>query len=118
MTVIIDRATLRGELPPGTDAAGVIQTVTALIYYRLFIGGEPASEQVADGAAATGRYRKGLGNHAHPRSRRGAGVIFFGQNAATSATAWAKACGASWGRLCPMPPSIVRCSYLPENLPA
>jgi AcrR family transcriptional regulator len=53
MTVIIDRATLRGELPPGTDAAGVIQTVTALIYYRLFIAGEPASQDVADGAAAT-----------------------------------------------------------------
>jgi AcrR family transcriptional regulator len=53
MTVIIDRAALRGELPPGTDAAGVIQTVTALIYYRLFIAGEPASEDVADAAAAT-----------------------------------------------------------------
>ena len=26
-----------------------------------------------------------------------------GQNATTSATAWANACGASWGRLCPMP---------------
>jgi AcrR family transcriptional regulator len=53
MTVIIDRATLRGELPPGTDAAGVIRTVTALIYYRLFIAGEPASQDVADAAAAT-----------------------------------------------------------------
>jgi AcrR family transcriptional regulator len=52
MTVIIDRATLRGELPPGTDAAGVIRTVTALIYYRLFIAGEPASQEVADTAAA------------------------------------------------------------------
>jgi AcrR family transcriptional regulator len=54
MTVIIDRATLRGELPPDTDAARVIQTVTALIYYRLFIAGEPASEQVADGACGGG----------------------------------------------------------------
>lgn len=53
MTVIIDRATLRGEVPPGTDAASVIQTVTALIYYRLFIAGEPASQHVADAAAAT-----------------------------------------------------------------
>jgi AcrR family transcriptional regulator len=53
MTVIIDRATLRGELAPGTDAAGVLQTLTALIYYRLFIAGEPASKQVADAAAAT-----------------------------------------------------------------
>jgi AcrR family transcriptional regulator len=53
MTAIVDRAVRRGELPPGTDAAAVIRTVTALIYYRLFIAGEPASQDVADGAAAT-----------------------------------------------------------------
>jgi AcrR family transcriptional regulator len=53
MTVIIDRAARRGELAPGTDATGVLQTLTALVYYRLFIAGEPASTQVADGAAAT-----------------------------------------------------------------
>ena len=39
-------------------------------------------------------------------------------NASTSTTAWARACGASWGRLCPTPPSISLCSYRPENLPA
>ena len=38
------------------------------------------------------------------------------QNRSTSMIAWAKACGASCGRLCPMPPLIVLCSYLPENL--
>ena len=53
MTVIIGRAALRGELPPGTDAAAVIRTVTALIYYRLFIAGEPPSQAIADSAAAT-----------------------------------------------------------------
>ena len=37
------------------------------------------------------------------------------QLAATSMTASAKACGASCGRLCPMPPLMSRCSYLPEN---
>ena len=52
MTAVIDRAARRGELPPGTDAAAVIQMVTALIYYRLFIAGEPASDDVADSAAA------------------------------------------------------------------
>jgi hypothetical protein len=31
----------------------VIRTVTALIYYRLFIAGEQASEDIADSAAAT-----------------------------------------------------------------
>src|SRR5262249_53493459 len=35
---------------------------------------------------------------------------------ATSTTAWANACGASCGRLCPMPPVRFRCSYFPENL--
>ena len=70
MTVIIDRATLRGELPPGTDATGVIQTVTALIYYRLFIAGEPASEQVADGAAAIAAAAARAGALATP-DRRG-----------------------------------------------
>ena len=53
MTVIIGRAALRRELPPGTDAAAVIRTVTALIYYRLFITGEQPSQAIADSAAAT-----------------------------------------------------------------
>jgi AcrR family transcriptional regulator len=52
VTVIIDRAIQRGELPAGTDAAGVIGTCTALIYHRLFIAGEPASQDLADSAAA------------------------------------------------------------------
>jgi AcrR family transcriptional regulator len=52
VTVIIDRAIQRGELPAGTDAAGVIGTGTALIYYRLFVAGEPASQDLADSAAA------------------------------------------------------------------
>ena len=52
VSVIIDRAIQRGELPAGTYAAGVIGTATALIYYRLFVAGEPASEDLADSAAA------------------------------------------------------------------
>jgi len=71
MTAIIDRAARRGELPPGTDAAAVIQTVTALIYYRLFIAGQPASQDVADvaAAAAAAAARAGvLGTR--PRRRR------------------------------------------------
>jgi hypothetical protein len=36
----------------------------------------------------------------------------------TSRTASANAPGASWGRLCPMPPSIVRCEYGPANFAA
>jgi len=33
----------------------------------------------------------------------------------TSMTAPANASGASYGRLCPTPPVIVRCAYLPAN---
>lgn len=51
MRVIVDRAT-GGELPAGTDAAQVIRTVTAQLYFRLFIVGEEFNEATADRAAA------------------------------------------------------------------
>jgi hypothetical protein len=51
-------------------------------------------------------------------SPQGVHKLRHDQYALTSTTAWAKACGASCGRLCPMPPVISRCEYLPENLPA
>jgi AcrR family transcriptional regulator len=53
MTVIVQRASQRGELPDGVDAAEVLQIVTAQIYYRLFIAGEEPSHGIADRAAAT-----------------------------------------------------------------
>jgi AcrR family transcriptional regulator len=53
MKVIIERAVRRGELPAGTDTAGVLQVITAQIFYWLVILGEPASEARADRAAAT-----------------------------------------------------------------
>jgi len=53
MTVIVQRASQRGELPDGTDAAEVLQIVTAQIYYRLFIAGEQPSHGIADRAGAT-----------------------------------------------------------------
>jgi AcrR family transcriptional regulator len=52
MTVIVQRASQRGELPDASDAAEVLQIVTAQIYYRLFIAGEQPSPGVADRAAA------------------------------------------------------------------
>ncbi|MBB2912416.1 AcrR family transcriptional regulator [Streptosporangium becharense] len=50
---IVERAVARGELPEGTDAADVVRTAVAPLYYRLFISGEPVDETVADRAAAT-----------------------------------------------------------------
>jgi AcrR family transcriptional regulator len=52
MTVIVERASQRGELPDGAYAAEVLQIVTAQIYYRLFIAGEEPSLGIADHAAA------------------------------------------------------------------
>ena len=52
MRVIVDRAAQRGEVPDGTDAAEVIKTVTAQLYYRLFVVGEPIGQAAADRAAA------------------------------------------------------------------
>jgi AcrR family transcriptional regulator len=53
MAVIVDRAVARGELPAGTDAAGVIGTVTAVLYYRLYILGDEPTQAIAASAAAT-----------------------------------------------------------------
>ncbi|GAA2894066.1 TetR/AcrR family transcriptional regulator [Streptosporangium fragile] len=49
---IVTRAVARGELPEGTDAADVIRTAVAPLYYRLFVSGEPVDEAVADRVAA------------------------------------------------------------------
>ena len=67
----------------------------------------------------------------HPRSQPRAPVRFAdvrgppdprrrsaNQQPSTSTTALAKACGASCGRLCPTPPVISRCAYLPTNFAA
>ncbi len=51
MSIIVNRAVCRGEVPAATDAAEVIQTVTAQLYYRLFVAGEPLSPATADHAA-------------------------------------------------------------------
>ena len=69
MGVIIDRAIARGELPPHTDAAGVLGTVTSIIYYRLYVLGEPVSQDIADAAAATALSAALAGIHSRPRSQ-------------------------------------------------
>jgi AcrR family transcriptional regulator len=51
-STIVERAAGRGEVPVGTDPAEVIQIVTAQLYYRLFVAGDPPSHATADRAAA------------------------------------------------------------------
>jgi AcrR family transcriptional regulator len=56
---IVERATERGELPPGTDAAEVIKHVGAPLYYRFLVIAEPltlaAADLAADAALAAAR---------------------------------------------------------------
>ncbi|MFG2001559.1 TetR/AcrR family transcriptional regulator [Spirillospora sp. NPDC048911] len=60
--VIVTRAVERGELPPGTDAAEVVRSAVAPLYYRLFISGEPVDRATADraGSAAFAAARAGV----------------------------------------------------------
>jgi AcrR family transcriptional regulator len=52
MAVIVDRAVTRGEVPAGADGGEILRTLTALVYSRLFLVGEPARPDVGDVAAA------------------------------------------------------------------
>jgi len=51
---LVERAIIRGQLPPGTDTDEVIRHVGAPLYYRLLVLAEPLSVESADlGAAVT-----------------------------------------------------------------
>jgi hypothetical protein len=89
MTVIIDRAILRGELPPHTDATAVLLAVTGPIYYRLFIGEQP-SQAIADSAGATAAAAARTGALAGPAAQWQTAVRPPGQ-------------GISWRRTCAWP---------------
>lgn len=52
MSVIVNRAARRAEVPDDTDPAEVIKTLTAQLYFRLFVAGEPLGPATADRAAA------------------------------------------------------------------
>jgi AcrR family transcriptional regulator len=69
MTVIIDRAAARGEVPPDTHRSEILRTLAALLYSRLFLIGEPASLALADNAAAM----VAAAAREHHGSTRGAG---------------------------------------------
>ncbi|MFH8567929.1 TetR/AcrR family transcriptional regulator C-terminal ligand-binding domain-containing protein [Streptomyces sp. NPDC017993] len=58
---IVERAVARGELPdradsapgPATDAGGLVRSVSAPLFFRLFITREPVDAALADQSAAT-----------------------------------------------------------------
>lgn len=64
---IVERAVTRGELPEGTDAAEAIAQVTAPLFFRAFIMGEPLSEDDADRAAAAALVAARAGVYITPR---------------------------------------------------
>ncbi|MEO3747498.1 TetR/AcrR family transcriptional regulator [Plantactinospora sp. B5E13] len=47
----VQQAVRRGELPSSTDPSEVIRAVSAPLYYRLLVSGDPIDEAVADRAA-------------------------------------------------------------------
>lgn len=53
ISVIVERAVRRGELPAGTDPVAFMHATSAPLYFRLLVTREPVTEHVADvGAAA------------------------------------------------------------------
>lgn len=50
--VMVDRATGRGEIPPGTDPAALMHAVVAPLYYDLLVTRAAITERDADRAAA------------------------------------------------------------------
>lgn len=67
----VEQAVQRAEVPAGTDAAEVIRAVSAPLYYRLLISGDPVDEAAADRAAeaATTAARAGVYKSASGRNR-------------------------------------------------
>jgi AcrR family transcriptional regulator len=47
VSVIVDRAVSRGELPAGTDPAALMRTLAAPMYYQLLVAREPVTEASA-----------------------------------------------------------------------
>ncbi|GAA0335572.1 TetR/AcrR family transcriptional regulator [Actinoallomurus spadix] len=47
----VDQAVERGEAPEGTDASEVVRAVSAPLYYRFLVSGDPLNETVADESA-------------------------------------------------------------------
>jgi AcrR family transcriptional regulator len=48
ISVIIDRAVRRGELPPGTDPAALMRTMSAPLFYQLLVAQVPVTEADAN----------------------------------------------------------------------
>ncbi|MFE3262133.1 TetR/AcrR family transcriptional regulator [Nocardia sp. NPDC059229] len=68
----VEAAVARGEVPPGTDPRAVLSAVSAPLYYRLLVSGDPVDERAVDVAAEAaalaaeqGVFASGTTEHAH-----------------------------------------------------
>jgi AcrR family transcriptional regulator len=52
ISVIVDRAVARGELPAGTDPPALMNAMAAPLYYELLVTHAPVTERAADRSAA------------------------------------------------------------------
>ncbi len=52
ITVIVDRAILRGQLPAGTDPAAFMRAIAAPLYYQLLVSRAPITDMDAELSAA------------------------------------------------------------------
>ena len=52
ISVIVDRAIRRGEIPAGTDPAALMHAMAAPLFYQLLVACAPVTERDADLAAA------------------------------------------------------------------
>jgi AcrR family transcriptional regulator len=53
ISVVVDRAVSRGELPGGTDPGDLMRTIAAPLYYQLLVARSPVTERDAELSTAT-----------------------------------------------------------------
>ncbi|RSN70366.1 MULTISPECIES: TetR/AcrR family transcriptional regulator [Actinomadura] len=63
---VVEQAAARGEVPAGTDAAEVVRAVSAPLYYRFLVTGDPLDDAVADRSADAAARAAAAGAYAHP----------------------------------------------------
>lgn len=69
ISVIVDRAIGRGEIPAGTDPAAFMHAMAAPLFYQLLVARAPVTERDADLAAAATLAAATAGLFAQPPSR-------------------------------------------------
>lgn len=80
----VEQAVQRSELPAGTDAAEVIRAVSAPLYYRLLISGDPVDVATADRSAEAAVAAARAGAYTVPAADPGASLAALRESSASS----------------------------------